>query len=294
VGELASLASAVTWACTTIAMRAESGRVPALALNAFRGGFASLVVWLFLIAAGQIALVATIPVSALWSLLSSVLIGMAVGDSLNIRAMHAIGVARAMPISATYPIITALLAVLFLGEPMTPRIAIGIVVVVGGVALVAFPRGVRAVARPAETVAPVSVRVGILMSIGASICWALSTVLVKPALSEVDPIVANAVRLPIACLVLVGLSLGMRPKSNPFAVSRRTLLVLAGAGCLSGLSGAMWLFGVQFAGAAKAATLSSTAPVFASPLAALLLGERLTLQVGVGILLTVFGIWLVI
>ena len=58
--------------------------------------------------------------------------------------------------------------------------------------------------------------------------------------------------------------------------------------------GALWLFGLRYAGAAKAATLSSTAPVFAAPLAVLFLGERLTPQVGVGILLTIAGIWLVI
>src|SRR5437764_7565114 len=126
MGELSALGSAVLWACSTIAMRAESGRVPALVLNSLRSGFASVAVWIFLLLAGEAALLTQVPLSALGSLLSSVVIGLAVGDSLNIRAMHAIGVARAMPISSTYPIVTALLAVLFLGEPMTTRLALGI------------------------------------------------------------------------------------------------------------------------------------------------------------------------
>src|SRR5205085_7149708 len=139
-----------------------------------RSGFASVAVWIFLLLAGEAALLTQVPLSALGSLLSSVVIGLAVGDSLNIRAMHAIGVARAMPISSTYPLVTAVLAVLFLGEPMTLRLALGILVVVGGVALVAFPRGVRPVARPAEDVQPTSARVGIAMSLVAAVCWALS------------------------------------------------------------------------------------------------------------------------
>src|SRR5947209_17803176 len=94
MGELAALGSAVMWACSTIAMRAESGRVPALALNAFRSGVASLVIWVIVLAAGELALLTLVPASAVGSLIGSVLIGMAVGDSLNIRAMHAIGVAR--------------------------------------------------------------------------------------------------------------------------------------------------------------------------------------------------------
>ena len=149
-------------------MRAESGRVPALALNAFRSGFATIVVWLFLAVVGQIGHLAHVPVSAMGSLFSSVLIGLAVGDSLNIRAMHAIGVSRAMPISSTYPIITALLAVVFLGEEMSLRLGLGIVLVVAGVYLVAFPRSPRGVVRPPEDVAPVSTRVGIAMALGAS------------------------------------------------------------------------------------------------------------------------------
>jgi drug/metabolite transporter (DMT)-like permease len=294
VGELASIGAAVLWACSTVAMRAESGRVPALALNAFRSGFATIVVWVFLAVVGQLALLGQVPASAWGSLLSSVLIGLAVGDSLNIRAMHAIGVARAMPISATYPIITALLAVAFLGEEMSLRLGLGIVLVVAGVALVAYQRSPRGVVRPPEDVAPVSTRVGIVMALGASVCWALSAVLVKPSLSEVDPLVANAVRLPVAFLVLVGLTLGTRRQANPFAISRRSFAVLALTGAFSAVSGGLWLVGVQLAGAAKSSTLNSTAPIFAAPLAALLLGERLTPQIGAGILLTILGIWLVI
>src|SRR5581483_7063596 len=208
MGELVSLGSAVMWACSTIAMRAESGRVPALALNAFRSGFASLVIWLIVLVLGDLALLPLVPPSALGSLIASVLIGMAVGDSLNIRAMHAIGVARAMPISSTYPLLTAILAVVVLGEPLPLRVAAGIVLVILGVALVAFPRrmlmvkaplppeedgrkasdgasGVRDAAtttgrpdgRPlpagagAGLRAPTS-RAGIAMALGASLCWA--------------------------------------------------------------------------------------------------------------------------
>lgn len=294
MGEMSALASAVLWALSTIAMRAESGRVPALVLNSLRSGFASAAVWAFVLVAGEIALVSQVPLAALGSLLTSVLFGLAVGDSLNIRAMHAIGVARAMPISSTYPLVTALLAVAFLGEPMSVRLALGILAVVAGVALVAFPRGVRPVTRPLERVAPTSVPAGIAMSLGASVCWALSAILVKPALAQVDPLIANAVRLPFACLVLVALSFGTRRQSNPFAVPRRSLLVLAATGCVTALSGGLWLLGVQLAGAAKASTLSSTAPAFAAPLAALVLGERLNLQVGLGICLTIVGVWLVI
>ena len=51
---------------------------------------------------------------------------------------------------------------------------------------------------------------------------------------------------------------------------------------------------MRYAGAAKAAALSSTAPMFAAPLAVILLAERLSPKVGLGTLLTSVRIWLVL
>ncbi|HEV8635891.1 MAG TPA: EamA family transporter [Chloroflexota bacterium] len=42
------------------------------------------------------------------------------------------------------------------------------------------------------------------------------------------------------------------------------------------------------------AALSSTAPIFAAPLAALFLGERLSPRIGAGTVLSILGIWLVL
>ena len=143
---------------------------------------------------------------------------------------------------------------------------------------------------------PPSTRAGIAMALGASLCWSLSTVIMRPAVDQVDPLIANAIRLPFGCLVLLALSLGNRRRggASPFAIPRRSAAVLTAAGAFSALSGTLWLFALRYAGAAKSATLNSTAPVFAAPLAMLLLGERLSLQGVLGILLTVAGVALVV
>jgi DME family drug/metabolite transporter len=288
VGELAAISCAVLWAVSTVLMRSQTGRVPVLALNAIRALWASVVFLSVLAAVGRLGELLTVPSAALISLLGSVLIGMALGDTLHIKAMTLIGVSRALPISSTYPILTALLAVIWLDEPVTPRILGGIVLVVGGVYLVAFPRVGSVIER-----VPASGR-GITLALIAACCWAVSTATVKPALSLVDPLVANGVRLPAAMLVLQLLSWRSEGLGSPFRFGRRAGLMLAVAGLISGLSGALWLLGVRDAGAAKAAALSSTAPIFAAPLAALFLGEKLSRQVGLGTLLTVAGIWLVL
>jgi DME family drug/metabolite transporter len=290
MGELSALGCAALWAFSTVAMRSQTARVPALAINTFRTGFAALAFCLLLVALGRAVDLLTVPVGALGGLFGSVLVGMALGDSLHIRAMHAIGVARAMPISSSYPLVTTLLAVVWLGEPATPSMVVGVVLIVAGVYLVASPprRTDGAIADPSVT------RRGVLLALAASLCWAASTVMVRPALDQVDPLLANAIRLPAACLVLALFVLRGAGGASSLAVGRRSALVLAGAGVVSGASGALWLFGVRHAGAAKAAALSSTAPIFAAPLAVLLLGERLSPKVGVGTLMSVVGIWLVL
>jgi drug/metabolite transporter (DMT)-like permease len=52
----------------------------------------------------------------------------------------------------------------------------------------------------------------------------------------------------------------------------------------------MFVAGVKHAGVAVASVLSSTAPMFAIPLAMLFLNERITLRAFVGIVLTLAGI----
>lgn len=289
MGEAASLACAVLWASSTVAMRSQTGRIPVVALNAIRALYASVVYLLALALLGKLDEILRVPVDALAGLLGSVLIGMAIGDSMHIRAMSLIGVSRSMPISSTYPIWTAIIAVIWLDEPITVWTASGIALVVAGVFLVAFPRGAKAT----STVDGRSVRLGIALAFGASACWALSTVIVKPAMSSVDPLVANGLRLPVALVVLFAMSFFAGGPVNPLGFGRKVALILLAAGILSGLSGAFWLIGVRDAGAAKAAALSSTAPIFAAPLAALTVGEKMTRETILGTLLTVVGVWLV-
>jgi DME family drug/metabolite transporter len=290
VGELSVLGSAVLWAFSAVALRSQTGKLPVLALNGFTGAYAALVFWVPLIVLGRAGEVLQVPVGALAGLVGSILIGMAVGDTLYLRAMHAIGVSRALPISTTYPIVTALLAMVFLDEPVTWRTFAGIVLVVGGVYLVAFRNASRADGARTEPLTGL----GVALALGAALCWSVAPVILRPALLQVDLLVANAIRLPTACIVLILLSLRAGSPGHPFSYGRRTAALLAFGGLCNGFSSGLWLIGLGEAGAAKAAALSSTAPIFAAPLAALFLRERLSAPVLAGTGLTVAGVALVL
>src|SRR5204863_10073 len=118
----------------------------------------------------------------------------AIGDTVFFESTRALGLGRAMTISMTYPLGAAALAAAFLGEPVTLPIAAGALLTLGGIVLIVAPWAERA---PDERFA-----FGVGTATLASLAWAVSVVLVKAPLREMDAVTAQAIRLPLAALVL--------------------------------------------------------------------------------------------
>jgi drug/metabolite transporter (DMT)-like permease len=87
-------------------------------------------------------------------LLASVLLNMVLGDMLQYAAITRLGIALAMPITCPYPLVTLLIAMATLDERPSPRAAVGTVLIVVGVILVALPRRALAEEGEAHRVAP--------------------------------------------------------------------------------------------------------------------------------------------
>src|SRR5207248_10487685 len=77
---------------------------------------------------------------ALLYLVGSTLSSIVIGDSLYFLAAARIGVARALPIASSFPLITTIGAVTLLGETLTPALLAGSILVVVGVALISGER----------------------------------------------------------------------------------------------------------------------------------------------------------
>lgn len=287
LGEVAALVAPFFWALTSIAIRPVSRHLPAVALNAGRSAVAGSLMLLLLPLAGDPA---RAPAWAYLLLFGSVAIGLGLGDSLYFEGIRQLGVARAMPLTNAYPLLTTLLALAVLAEPLTPPTLLGILAVVAGVYLVVQQGPLRA---PLELVRGDSAR-GSALVLGATLMWASGTVMMRPALEEIDLFLANLLRMPSAA-VLMGLLAWRRGDLRALAqLKGRPLGGLLLAGVLSGCSTLAFVTGVHLAGAAKTATLSSTAPLWAVPFSAVLLREPITARVGLGTLLSVAGIWLLL
>ncbi len=272
----------MAWAVTSLLARSLMSELGSVGVNAIRStiGGGLLVVWV--LATVGTGAFATISANG-WLLLGlSIITAIALGDTVFFESTRAIGVARAMTVSTTYPLVAAVIAGAFLNEPVTVPIALGSLVTMAGLILIVAPWAERA---PEERF-----WFGVGAAVLASLAWAISTVLVKPPLAEMSATTAQAIRLPVASLVL-WLTPWARSVPGAFARSGRTVKIrIAILGVITSVSSVMFVAGVKHAGVAVASVLSSTAPMFAIPFAVVFLGERLTLHAFAGIVLTLAGI----
>jgi drug/metabolite transporter (DMT)-like permease len=224
-----------------------------------------------------------ISVGNLTLLVVSIVLAIGIGDTVFFESTRRLGLGRGMTIAMSYPLVATALAAAFLGETITPRLAAGALLTLSGVALIAL-------ARAGDGAATDEWWIGVGGAVVAAISWGVSSALLKVPLGEVEPITAQAVRLPLAGLLLF---------ATPW--SRGAMRTLRGSGAgvvarmavlsaLTALSSVMFVGSLKHAGVAVSTVLSSTAPMFAIPLGVIFLGERLSLGPAVGTLVTVAGI----
>ncbi len=282
-GALFALGSALTWAVIGLLVRTLSPVLNSVAINALRvsGGAALLLAWVLL--AGGIKALADLSLRNLGLLTASAVLGFGIGDTSFFASTRSLGLARATTVSVTYPLIAALLARALLGEPITPRAALGALLTLSGLALIITSRSEDA---PADE--------GFWRGLGtatlASLAWAVTAILLKPPLQEIDAITAQAIRLPLAGAVL-WVTPWTRGAIRQIMVSGpATLWWVAGLSLLTAATSVMFVAGLKYAGVAAGTVLSSTSPLFAIPLGVLVLGERLAPRAVFGSIITVAGI----
>ncbi len=129
------------------------------------------------------------------------------GRQLAYTGIRLIGATRANPVTASNILVSALLGVLFLGEPLTVYLVLSLLFILGGVILIGGGGGGK------KNAVKGSLAAGILAALGAALCWGISPALVKVGLQEISsPVVGNFVSYTAAS-VMVGLTL-FHPTNN--------------------------------------------------------------------------------
>jgi drug/metabolite transporter (DMT)-like permease len=276
VGEILAIGSALAWALTSVVMR------PIVGQALWRSSVLRMVVCAALLAiyaapSGALDTILHAPAETWLWLLGSTLCSIVVGDTLYFLAAARLGVARALPIASSFPLLTTLGAIALLNEPPTVPLLLGSLLVVLAVGLIGgerAPGGGRA--DP----------LGLLLAGLAACMWAGSGLFLGPALRSLDTTSGNVVRFSMASLLFGAYVLLARPRER-LTAHLVWLSLLAAVGTLA--SALMFLSGIAGAGVARAVALNATSPVFSAILATVLLRERMSRRAAVGIAASVVG-----
>lgn len=294
MGAIAGIGAAICWAGAGLLIKPVSTRFSSLSLNSIR----VLAGWIFLMVIlsplGKVAEMGSVPMSSVAYLMGSGVVGLAIGSTLFIRSLSLTNITRVYPVTYSFWLLgTVVIAAIFLGEAITGFTILGAVLIVSGIVLLARPsREQQAANAGAGTPQGMS---GIALAVGAGICWAAGSTLVKLGLSGTSPPVVNMLRLPAVALILVAL-VAWREGSDTFSrYDWKSLLQISGAGVLEqGMGAVLWFMSIELTGVAKATILGNTSPLFVIPFAIIVLKEKVTLKVILGTVFCVLGIWLTV
>jgi len=281
-GALCALGAALAWSVTSLLARSVIAHYGSVTVNAVRSGLAGTLLVVCVIASEGAAVLVTMSWTTFALLAVSIVAAIAVGDTVFFESTRAIGLGRAMTIATTYPIGAALLAAALFGEAITVPVALGTLLTLSGVGVIVSVRSGEA--------RPERLWFGVWTAVLASAAWAISTVMMKPPLREIEPLTAQAIRLPLASLLL-WLTPWTRGATAALRHSGRGPLLRIGVlSMVTAASSVLFVASLKYAGVAIGAVLSATAPLFAIPLGVMFLGERVTLATVLGAVIAVAGI----
>jgi len=281
-GALCALGAALAWSVTSLLARSVLPHYGSVTINAVRSGIAGVLLVICVIAGDGAAALVTMSWTTFALLAVSIVAAIAIGDTVFFESTRAIGLGPAMTIATTYPIGAAVLAAALFGEAITVPVALGTLLTLSGVGVIVSVRSGEA--------RPERLWFGVWTAVLASAAWAISTVMMKPPLREIEPLTAQAIRLPLASLLL-WLTPWTRGATAALRHSGRGPLLRIGVlSMVTAASSVLFVASLKYAGVAIGAVLSATAPLFAIPLGVMFLGERVTLATILGAVIAVAGI----
>jgi drug/metabolite transporter, DME family len=210
-------------------------------------------------------------------------VGTLAGRLLRFVAIEKVGASVASAVTNLNPFISTGLAILLLGEHVTPAILLGTAVIVAGTILLSTT-GRQVGFRP----------VHLLVPFFSASCFGIVAILRKLGLSQTGPVLGFAVNVTTGLLVFA-LFLVASGHRQTMVCRGRSLLHFIGAGVAENAGVFMTLVALKLGTVSVVTPLSAVAPIFVLPMSMLFLRgiERLTARVVVGTFLVVLGVYLI-
>jgi len=288
-GELSGLAAAALWAVSVSVFKAPIADHGARAINLAKCLLATALLAITTLFMGAWASFAITPVPHLLFLATSGIVGLTIGDTALFVAVTRIGVHRALLLQTTAPLFATLIA-LSTGERLSfGQMGAG-AVVLAGVALVVMQPMRGSNGRAAVAAAGGA---GLVFGLLASFSQGAGVVLAKQGLGVLPVLPATFLRLAVASVGLVAVSL-VHDRLRSFTAvlrSSATLRRVVPASFLGTYAALLLMMaGVALAPASVAAVLLATAPVFSLVIEALINRRPPTLTAVIGTILAVAGV----
>ena len=284
-GELAALATALSWAFTGLFFAEAARRLGALRTNLLRLPLALVLLTLAMLASGPD--LAALDGRRLAYLAASGVVGLVIGDLALFEALRRIGPRLALLVMALAPVFAAGAGLVLLHERPGPMALAGIAVTLAGVAWVVGERrdGTDAARHDAR---------GIAMALVGAACQGIGLVLAKAGMAgEVPALTGTWVRMAAATGLIWALTVASgRGRGLEVASAVRTAWPYVLGGAVFGPFLGVWmsLVAARLTEVGIAATLMATTPVLVIPL--LMVSERYrpTARALTGTAVTVAGV----
>jgi DME family drug/metabolite transporter len=295
IGEVAALGAAICWTVSAVLYKEALLKTKPISANIVRLSCTSVILLASLIVVGKLGVLTSLPVYAVVLACVSGIIGLGVGDTLYLMSLNLVGVARAVPITCTYPLFSLLWAIFLVKEPVTLSVVLGAVVIVLGIWLLGLEEKTIATELEKKVLAK-----GVVFALATAVVWSISIAMIDmavtlPETGTLDHALAiNTIRVITIALLLLALS-PIIDRGFGFAkVQKRTLAALIVGGMVAlGLGWFFLTYSFINMPQAQAVPISSTTPLFSTLSGIVLLRERVTARNALGSIIIVVGIFLI-
>ena len=220
-------------------------------------------------------------------------IGLGVGDTLYMMSLKSIGVARAVPITCTYPLFSLVWAACFRGELVTLPVGLGAIAIVLGIWLLSQENKTNNAGIQKKDLYK-----GVAFALATAIAWSISITMINMAVKETadldHALAINAVRITIIAIVFFASSPLISKGLGFGKMSRKAVVTLLVGGIVAlGLGWFFLTYSFIETLESRAVPISSTTPLFSTLVGMALLHEKVTARNFLGSVVIVAGIFLI-
>lgn len=286
LGEIAALATAFCWSITSYAFTNASRRIGAIQVNIDRMALASI---MLIIIIGVFGISLSLAFGQISNLVISGILGLVLGDSFLFKSFQLIGARLGIIIMASVPVLSTILAFLFLDEIISLLGMLGMLLTIAGILIVVLERK-----NPEQNKISIS-KAGILYGFLGALGQASGLIFAKFAFQagELNGFSASFIRLFSASIIILPIASTFRRYKNPFGIypkdsySTRVILIGTIFGPVLGITGS--LIAIEYAKVGIASTLMATMPVIMLGISRYYFKEKLEWKAIVGAVLAVIG-----